>query len=179
MESPNPQRLVISISSYLVSLDLPDNGFTGEIMASLRNCSFLNTLVIAGNKLFGTLPVQLYNLGMLKVLVANNDLSDLIPSSLSKFKSLDFDGNNGLCVCGPYLQTSVQKEVDQISARRKWWGVTNCGGCVGGWWLPPVVMGVTDGGVGSGGDRRWWGWLPTVVAVVVEVADGGGGLCRP
>ncbi|KAL8230137.1 hypothetical protein R6Q59_000537 [Mikania micrantha] len=97
MESPNPKRLVISISSYLVSLDLFDNGFTGEIMASLGNCSFLNTLVIAGNKLFGTIPVQLSNLGMLKVLVANNDLSDLIPSSLSKFKYLDFDGNNGLC----------------------------------------------------------------------------------
>ncbi|KAI3813182.1 hypothetical protein L1987_17900 [Smallanthus sonchifolius] len=36
---------------YLVNLDLSNNGFTGEIPASLGNCSFLNTVVLSGNKL--------------------------------------------------------------------------------------------------------------------------------
>ncbi|KAI3713192.1 hypothetical protein L1987_71765 [Smallanthus sonchifolius] len=83
---------------YLVSLDLSNNRFTGEIPASLGNCSFLNTVVLSGNKLSGTIPVQFSNLGRLsRFSVADNDLSGSIPSSLSKFDSSNFDGNNGLC----------------------------------------------------------------------------------
>lgn len=83
---------------YLVTLDLSNNQFSGQIPPDLGNCSFLNIVILSNNRLSGNIPSTFANLGRLnRFSVSNNQLSGTIPSSLSRFTSDDFSGNSGLC----------------------------------------------------------------------------------
>ncbi|KAF8692181.1 hypothetical protein HU200_039783 [Digitaria exilis] len=87
---------------FLTSLDLSYNGFSGEIPQLMYNITYLNNINLQHNQLSGEIPGQFNLLAKLQTFnVADNRLSGTIPSSLQKFPSSSFAGNQGLC--GPPL----------------------------------------------------------------------------
>ncbi|XP_030461756.1 inactive leucine-rich repeat receptor-like serine/threonine-protein kinase At1g60630 [Syzygium oleosum] len=106
----------------LRSLYLNDNSFTGEIPSSLSELNLLKVIVLAGNRLSGTILESFLRLGRLHTLylqdnlftgtippfyqaglaffnVSNNRLSGSIPATptLMRFNASSFSGNINLC----------------------------------------------------------------------------------
>ncbi|KAF8664083.1 hypothetical protein HU200_054994 [Digitaria exilis] len=97
---PIPSDITQQVT-YLTFLDLSYNSFSGKIPVGICNMD-LNVINIQHNQLIGQIPPQFDGLLRLTSLnVADNQLSGLIPSSLSKFPASNFSGNQGLC--GPPL----------------------------------------------------------------------------
>jgi serine/threonine protein kinase len=127
----------------------------------------LNSLILSGNKLTGSIPYGFGRLDRLKRFsVASNDLTGSIPEELGVFPKDAFDGNEGLCgkplgKCGGLSSKSLGIIIVA--------GVIGAGGSlilgfVIWWWL--FVRGKSGGGsggvggsVGKGDDSSWIGLL--------------------
>ncbi|KAI4387766.1 hypothetical protein MLD38_000172 [Melastoma candidum] len=91
-------RQICAWVPYLVVLDLSSNDLSGPIPSELVNCSFLNSLVLSNNQLTGTIPYELSGLARLKRFsVVNNKLVGRIPGFFSVIEEADFKGNWDLC----------------------------------------------------------------------------------
>ncbi|CAH2044794.1 unnamed protein product [Thlaspi arvense] len=97
---PLPANISSLIQSVTI-LDLSDNRFSGEIPVMISNITFLNTLLLQRNQFTGRLPPELVLLGRLsKFSVASNRLVGPIPAfnkTTLKPKANDFANNLGLC----------------------------------------------------------------------------------
>ncbi|KAG0563779.1 hypothetical protein M758_8G055500 [Ceratodon purpureus] len=84
----------------LTSLGLEYNSLNGTIPESLGLLTQLYLLILRNNSFSGRIPpLNLANLTLFDV--ANNNLSGLVPTTLSRFPAESFAGNAGLC--GPPL----------------------------------------------------------------------------
>ncbi|XP_050219187.1 probable LRR receptor-like serine/threonine-protein kinase At3g47570 [Mercurialis annua] len=71
------------------ALDLSNMGLRGKIPPHLGNLSFLNSLILSGNKFYGTLPNELSHLRRLKILsLDNNSFSGSIPAEMGNLRLL-------------------------------------------------------------------------------------------
>ncbi|GAV67142.1 LOW QUALITY PROTEIN: Pkinase_Tyr domain-containing protein, partial [Cephalotus follicularis] len=89
--------------SYVTTLDISWNNFSGEIPSSIGNLSYLNVLKLDHNMLTGLIPLQLQGLSRLKTFsVSHNLLSGPVPYFLDALmKPESYASNKGLC--GPSL----------------------------------------------------------------------------
>ena len=89
---------ISSILVFVVSFDLSNNKFTGEIPASLANCSYLNTLKLNNNMLSGEIPRLLGTLDRIKeISFANNYLSGPVPVFTAGEVDSNYANNSELC----------------------------------------------------------------------------------
>ncbi|TVU29085.1 hypothetical protein EJB05_20629, partial [Eragrostis curvula] len=85
--------------SQLETLELDSNNFAGELPSSISNLSTsLQWLTLSGNQISGAIPEQISNLVSLQALaLESNSLSGPLPSSLSMIQGLQYlslSGNN-------------------------------------------------------------------------------------
>ncbi|XP_022552492.2 receptor-like protein 35 [Brassica napus] len=119
----------IGLLKDLIVLNLSSNGFNGNIPSSLGNLTQLESLDLSHNELSGQIPPALRDLTKLSFIkVSHNELVGPIPRS-TQFQTQSassFQGNRGLCLCGPPLnencgdkeepsQTEEKEEEDVIS----------------------------------------------------------------
>ncbi|KAJ1443607.1 Protein kinase-like domain superfamily [Sesbania bispinosa] len=72
---------ISTLITYVTSLDLSSNDFTGKIPVSLANITYLNTINLDQNQLTGQIPAQFAQLSRLKSFsVANNLLTGPVPN---------------------------------------------------------------------------------------------------
>jgi len=90
---------ISTLLTFVTSIDLSSNDFTGEIPASLSNCTYLNTLRLDQNQLSGQIPANLSQLPRLKMFsVSNNLLTGQVPSFKAGVAGLaSYAHNSGLC----------------------------------------------------------------------------------
>ncbi|KAK7394619.1 hypothetical protein VNO78_15152 [Psophocarpus tetragonolobus] len=100
---------ISTLLRFVTSLDLSANDFTGEIPASLSNCTYLNSLKLDQNQLTGQIPANLSQLPRLKSFsVANNLLTGQVPSFKQGVATAEsYANNSGLC--GPPLEACQPK----------------------------------------------------------------------
>ena len=85
----------------VISLDLSQNGLSGEIPAELGQLSNLKLLTLWQNELHGEIPPELGHLSKLvRLRLAGNDLSGCVPDTLRGVSYNDFD-ELGLPFCTP------------------------------------------------------------------------------
>ena len=90
---------ISTLLTFVTTLDLSSNDFTGEIPASLSNCTYLNTIRLDQNQLTGQIPANLSQLPRLKLFsVANNLLTGQVPIFANGVASANsYANNSGLC----------------------------------------------------------------------------------
>ncbi|QCE12440.1 protein brassinosteroid insensitive 1 [Vigna unguiculata] len=90
---------VSTLLTFVTSIDLSSNDFTGEIPASLSNCTYLNTLRLDQNQLSGQIPANLSQLPRLKAFsVSNNLLTGPVPAfKAGVADATSYANNSGLC----------------------------------------------------------------------------------
>ncbi|BAT83488.1 hypothetical protein LR48_Vigan03g036200 [Vigna angularis] len=90
---------ISTLLTYATTIDLSSNDFTGEIPASLSNCTYLNTLRLDQNQLSGQIPSNLSQLPRLKAFsVSNNLLTGPVPAfNASVADAGSYANNSGLC----------------------------------------------------------------------------------
>ncbi|KAK7374416.1 hypothetical protein VNO80_07846 [Phaseolus coccineus] len=90
---------ISTLLTFVTSIDLSSNDFTGEIPASLSNCTYLNTLRLDENQLSGQIPANLSQLPRLKTFsVSNNLLTGQVPSfKTGVADAASYANNSGLC----------------------------------------------------------------------------------
>ncbi|CAI0428310.1 unnamed protein product [Linum tenue] len=73
----------------LLSLDISENNFTGELPGNVSNCRNLTSLNAAGNGFSGPIPSKIGRIGSLEtLLLGNNSFSPAIPESLLSLNNL-------------------------------------------------------------------------------------------
>ncbi|KAG8485005.1 hypothetical protein CXB51_021639 [Gossypium anomalum] len=84
--------------SSLVLLDLSENSLSGTIPDCLENLSYLQTLDLQMNNFIGKIPNSFVNNSLRRLLLNNNQLEGLVPSSFANSTSLELLnlGNNKL-----------------------------------------------------------------------------------
>uniref|UniRef100_A0A5B6YX42 Putative Leucine-rich repeat protein kinase family protein isoform 1 n=1 Tax=Davidia involucrata TaxID=16924 RepID=A0A5B6YX42_DAVIN len=103
-----PLPLNFSVWKNLTILNLSNNAFNGTIPSSISNLTQLAALNLANNSLSGEIPdLHLPHLQQLNL--SNNNLTGTVPTSLQKFPSSVFIGNN------VSLVNSTVRESPQIS----------------------------------------------------------------
>lgn len=91
---------VSTMLPFLVTLSMSSNDFSGEIPASLGNCSYLNVLELDRNRLSGRIPPEIGQLPRLvRFSVADNLLVGPIPHFVNGIgvNASSFANNSGLC----------------------------------------------------------------------------------
>nr|KYP64138.1 putative inactive receptor kinase At1g27190 family [Cajanus cajan] len=90
---------ISTLLTFVTSLDLSSNDFTGEIPGSLANCTYLNNLRLDQNQLTGQIPANLSQLPRLKSFsVSNNFLTGLVPPFKTGIANAEnYANNSGLC----------------------------------------------------------------------------------
>ncbi|KAL2330130.1 hypothetical protein Fmac_017711 [Flemingia macrophylla] len=90
---------ISTLLTFVTSLDLSSNDFTGEIPGSLANCTYLNTLKLDQNQLTGQIPANLSQLPRLKTFsVTNNLLTGPVPPFKTGLVGAEnYANNSGLC----------------------------------------------------------------------------------
>ncbi|XP_047176315.1 probably inactive leucine-rich repeat receptor-like protein kinase At5g48380 [Vigna umbellata] len=90
---------ISTLLTYATTIDLSSNDFTGEIPASLSNCTYLNTLRLDQNQLSGQIPSNLSQLPRLKAFsVSNNLLTGPVPAFKAGVADAgSYANNSGLC----------------------------------------------------------------------------------
>ncbi|XP_027929026.1 probably inactive leucine-rich repeat receptor-like protein kinase At5g48380 [Vigna unguiculata] len=90
---------VSTLLTFVTSIDLSSNDFTGEIPASLSNCTYLNTLRLDQNQLSGQIPANLSQLPRLKAFsVSNNLLTGPVPAfKAGVADATSYANNSDLC----------------------------------------------------------------------------------
>ncbi|GAX74578.1 hypothetical protein CEUSTIGMA_g2027.t1 [Chlamydomonas eustigma] len=95
---------MLTAYTYLASLDLNNNSFTGTLPSVLfENMGLLRDISISNNTLYGTLPSSLALSPLTYIGFGNNSFYGTIPNSVSDTSvdksSIDFTGNSLFC-CG-------------------------------------------------------------------------------
>ncbi|ESW09552.1 hypothetical protein PHAVU_009G136800 [Phaseolus vulgaris] len=88
-----PLPLDFSVWNNLSVVNLSSNYFNGSIPFSISNLTHLASLVLANNSLTGEIP-DLNIPSLHELNLANNNLSGVVPTSLLRFPSSAFAGNN-------------------------------------------------------------------------------------
>ncbi|KAK7340410.1 hypothetical protein VNO77_21112 [Canavalia gladiata] len=126
---------ISTLLAYVTSLDLSSNDFTGDIPASLANCTFLNILKLDQNQLTGQIPAQLAQLPRLKSFSASNNLltGPVPPFRVTIVTAEGYANNSGLC--GPMLNPCPSKSSQSNTA-------VIAGAAVGGVTVAALGLGV-------------------------------------
>ncbi|CAJ1824469.1 unnamed protein product [Sphenostylis stenocarpa] len=118
---------ISTLLTFVTSLDLSSNDFTGEIPASLANCSYLNNLRLDQNQLTGQIPANLSQLPRLKLFsVTNNLLTGPVPPfKKGLVPAENYANNSGLCGFPlPVCQAKSAKSNTAVIAAAAVGGVT-------------------------------------------------------
>ncbi|VVA30584.1 PREDICTED: probably inactive leucine-rich repeat [Prunus dulcis] len=95
--------------SFVTSLDLSSNSFSGLTPLKLFNCTYMNVLKLDNNHLSGNIPAEANQLTRLKTFsVANNALSGEVPSFNTTSITADSYANNPE-LCGHPLKSCQKK----------------------------------------------------------------------
>ncbi|TKY65313.1 inactive leucine-rich repeat receptor protein kinase [Spatholobus suberectus] len=101
---------ISTLLTFVTSLDLSSNDFTGDIPGSLANCTYLNSLRLDQNQLTGQIPANLSQLPRLKSFsVANNLLTGPVPMFSREGVANAESYANNLGLCGGPLEACQAK----------------------------------------------------------------------
>ncbi|CAH9110507.1 unnamed protein product [Cuscuta epithymum] len=116
-----------SMWENLSFLNLSNNKFSGSIPSTFSNLTHLTTLNLANNSLSGNIPdLDLPSLHLLDL--SNNNLTGILPHSLTRFSASSFSGNN--LSPAPIVvssSSSLEKKLEKFSHSVVMWIMI--GGC--------------------------------------------------
>ncbi|KAL3621731.1 hypothetical protein CASFOL_034391 [Castilleja foliolosa] len=104
-------KVTCDADNNVISVVLPNMGFSGTLSAKIGNLTMLTTLDLQGNGITGKLPKELGNITRLSMLnLENNNLTGEIPSSLGNLKKLTF-----LVLSNNSLSGSIPESLSSLS----------------------------------------------------------------